>query len=121
MLDEILTYKRMEVEKRKAEIGVEAVLAKAMGTPQPRDFSGAVSRPGHLNLIAEIKYRSPSAGAIREGPPPAEIAKIYDLELDPENVGEPWPSWMTISYDVCWSRPEMSALRRWLKCTQERN
>ena len=78
MLDEILTDKRMEVEKRKAEIGVEAILAKAMRTPPPRDFRGAVSRPGHLNLIAEIKYRSPSAGAIREGPPPAEIAKIYE-------------------------------------------
>jgi len=78
MLDEILTDKRMEVEKRKAEIGVEAILAKAMRTPPPRDFRGAVSRPGHLNLIAEIKYRSPSAGAIREGPPPAEIAGIYE-------------------------------------------
>lgn len=78
MLDEILTDKRMEVDKRKAEVGVEAILAKAMRTPQPRDFLAAVSRPGHLNLISEIKYRSPSAGAIREGPSPAEIAALYE-------------------------------------------
>ena len=78
MLEEILTDKRMEVDKRKAEVGVEAILAAAMRTPEPRDFLAAVARPGHLSLIAEIKYRSPSAGAIREGPAPAEIAAIYE-------------------------------------------
>ncbi len=78
MLEEILTRKRMEVDKRKAELGLEAMMSRAWRTPKPRDFLEAIARPGHLNLIAEIKYRSPSAGVIREGPPPADIAKLYE-------------------------------------------
>ena len=78
MLEEILADKRLEVEKRKAELGLEAVISRALASPAPRDFPAAVSRPGRLNLVAEIKYRSPSAGLIRREPPPAEVARIYE-------------------------------------------
>ena len=44
-----------------------------------RDFSKAISKNG-INLIAEIKFASPSAGKIRDDMSAVEIAKIYDQE-----------------------------------------
>jgi indole-3-glycerol phosphate synthase len=46
---------------------------------RPRNFFSAVTTPGKkpLNLIAEIKKASPSAGVIREDFDPVEIAKEY--------------------------------------------
>lgn len=40
-------------------------------------FKKAISRPGQVNLIAEIKKASPSSGLIREEFDIAQIAKIY--------------------------------------------
>lgn len=42
-------------------------------------FKDAISRPGRINLIAEIKRRSPSAGIIINSDfDPGKIAKIYE-------------------------------------------
>jgi len=43
-----------------------------------RDFKGVISRPGQINLIAEIKFASPSAGVIRKGKDPIRIGRIYE-------------------------------------------
>ena len=40
-------------------------------------FKKAISRPGQINLIAEIKKASPSAGLIREDFDVSKIAKVY--------------------------------------------
>jgi indole-3-glycerol phosphate synthase len=50
------------------------------GTPPlpVRDFKGAISSPGRINLIAEIKLASPSAGVIREGVDPLDIGRQYE-------------------------------------------
>ncbi len=40
-------------------------------------FKKAISRPGQINLIAEIKKASPSAGLLREDFEVGKIAKIY--------------------------------------------
>ncbi len=40
-------------------------------------FKRAIARPGQINLIAEIKKASPSAGLIREDFDIAKIAKVY--------------------------------------------
>ena len=74
-LKDILTRKREEVRqlKRRGLPGQEE------HRPRPaRDFKGAISRPNGINLIAEIKYASPSEGTIREKSDPVPIAKRYE-------------------------------------------
>jgi indole-3-glycerol phosphate synthase len=45
--------------------------------PRPGAFRAAVSRVGHLNIIAECKRRSPSRGVLRPAYDAAEIARGY--------------------------------------------
>jgi indole-3-glycerol phosphate synthase len=42
-----------------------------------RNFKAAISLPEKINLIAEIKFASPSAGRIREKADPTVIGRIY--------------------------------------------
>lgn len=75
ILDRILATKREEVtalRRRAAELR-----ARAADLPPARDFAGALRRPREVALLAEIKRRSPSAGEIRGGADPVEIARAY--------------------------------------------
>ncbi len=46
--------------------------------PKVRDFAGAIRARHPLGLIAEVKKASPSAGLIRPGFNPVEIARTYE-------------------------------------------
>ncbi len=73
ILDEIVAHKREQVR----ELYRRHPLALPAGRPDPaRDFMGALARPG-LQVIAEIKRRSPSRGAIRPDIDPADLARQY--------------------------------------------
>jgi len=77
VLDRIVERKRQEVAATRAArplAELESLLATA---PPPRDFFAAVAAPGGMRLIAEFKRRSPSAGEIRPGAEPTEIARGY--------------------------------------------
>jgi len=73
-LVQILAEKRKEVDRLKKE-----------REPKDRntdllpilDFRDAISIPNRINLIAEIKFASPSAGIIRDQEHPISIARIY--------------------------------------------
>ena len=54
-----------------------AIEASVGDAPEPRDFVEALIRPG-LGLIAEIKRRSPSAGAIAPDLDPLELSRAYE-------------------------------------------
>jgi len=71
---EIIEEKKREVDRLKRD-GITPPEGKIPGL---RDFKDAISRPGRINLIAEIKFASPSAGMIREKTDPAAIGKIYE-------------------------------------------
>jgi indole-3-glycerol phosphate synthase len=79
ILDEIIETKRAEVADRKARVTVESLKETIATLGRPRNFFDAVTRKGRkpLNLIAEVKKASPSAGVIRPDFDPLKIAQAY--------------------------------------------
>ncbi|MEW6201380.1 MAG: indole-3-glycerol phosphate synthase TrpC [bacterium] len=66
-LREILKNKENEIMRSKEQSPL-AVLKKRIERADFAgvDFGGSIYLPGHISIIAEIKYKSPSAGTIRE-------------------------------------------------------
>jgi indole-3-glycerol phosphate synthase len=79
ILEQIVQTKREEIAQRSAVTPIDALRAQAKDQPRPRNFFAAVSKKPKkaVNLIAEIKKASPSAGLIRPDFDPVAIAKIY--------------------------------------------
>jgi len=78
ILDEIVEYKKLELAHRKEQLPIEKIWSDIEKMPEPRDFKSAISKPNRINLIAEIKKASPSAGEIVENFDVKEIAKQYE-------------------------------------------
>jgi indole-3-glycerol phosphate synthase len=81
VLDNILAYKRKEVEAAKAAAGAGAVRARAEAASPVRPFADALRARidgGGLALIAEIKKASPSKGLIRADFDPPSLARAYE-------------------------------------------
>jgi indole-3-glycerol phosphate synthase len=77
VLSRIIESRRAEVARRK-RIMPEPVLRIAAGRADaPRDFAGALSRD-RVNVIAEIKKASPSAGVLRRDFEPAALARGFE-------------------------------------------
>jgi indole-3-glycerol phosphate synthase len=67
-LTEIMAWKRKEVAGRARPVSLEQLAALNTRLPRPVSFARALRRDdGALAVIAEIKRRSPSAGAIAAG------------------------------------------------------
>jgi indole-3-glycerol phosphate synthase len=77
VLSRIIESRRAEVSRRK-RIMPETVLRIAAGKADaPRDFAGALARDT-VNVIAEIKKASPSAGVLRRDFEPAALARGFE-------------------------------------------
>jgi len=77
ILDEIVAAKRREVEQARRRMPLSELEAQAAEAPPVRDFLDAVAGPGTIQLIAEVKKASPSAGVIRPDFDPIAIARAY--------------------------------------------
>ena len=77
MIEELVQAARAGAERRRAEVPVEELERRLADRPEQRPFGEALVRPG-LSVIAEFKRRSPSAGEIRAGVKPEEIARDYE-------------------------------------------
>jgi indole-3-glycerol phosphate synthase len=77
MIEELVGAARAGVERRRAQVPLEDLARRLAERPEQRPFGEALTRPG-LSVIAEFKRRSPSAGEIRNGAEPAEMASAYE-------------------------------------------
>src|SRR5690242_18847157 len=79
ILDTIIQTKRQEVEAKKKSTSVDALKETITTLGRPPNFFHAVTKKPtkRLNLIAEVKKASPSAGVIRADFDPIKIAQAY--------------------------------------------
>ena len=80
ILDKIITDKRVEVKHRQSEKSLEQLREQIRSMRKCRNFYKAVTKPNArgINVIAEVKKASPSAGMIRENFDPVAIARTYE-------------------------------------------
>ena len=80
ILEQIIADKKIEVEQRKKQRPLEELKEQLSILDRCRNFYKAVTKPNGkgLNVIAEIKKASPSAGVICKDFAPVTIAKTYE-------------------------------------------
>jgi indole-3-glycerol phosphate synthase len=77
ILDEIVATKWREIEAAKIAQPIADLEQALAGLPSVREFVNALRRPAGIQVIAEVKKASPSAGVIRPDFHPTEIAQTY--------------------------------------------
>jgi indole-3-glycerol phosphate synthase len=77
ILDGILRWKRIEVDRAKRTRTIQDVRGGLAEAPAPRDLVAALRAPG-ISLIAEIKRASPSKGLIRADLDAVTLAREYE-------------------------------------------
>lgn len=79
ILEQIVQTKREEIAERQKQMPIGQLKEKVAAMGRPRNFFHAVTeRSGkRMNLIAEVKKASPSAGVIRADFDPVRIARTY--------------------------------------------
>jgi len=80
ILEKIVETKRREIVERQAAVPLDVLKERISELGRPRNFFNAVTRKTRkpLNLIAEVKKASPSAGLIRPDFDPVKIAQTYE-------------------------------------------
>lgn len=79
ILEQIIETKKQEVAERRRQVPIELLKDRIADLGRPRNFFNAITRQTdkRLNLIAEVKKASPSAGMIRSDFDPVKIAAEY--------------------------------------------
>jgi len=78
ILDKIVDNKLREVAQRRKEVSLVALKSRIATLAPTKDFKKVISSSRRINIIAEIKKSSPSAGLIREDFDPAKLATTYE-------------------------------------------
>src|SRR5262245_35915595 len=77
ILDEIVATKREEIAAARERVPEAELEKKLADAPPPRSFRGALIQGISVQVIAEVKKASPSAGVIRPDFDPVAIARTY--------------------------------------------
>jgi indole-3-glycerol phosphate synthase len=77
ILDQIVATKWREIANARSIVSEFDLERRIAILPATRDFSSAVSAAGQVNIIAEVKKASPSAGIIRADFEPIRIGTTY--------------------------------------------
>ena len=77
ILDTIIAHKRQELQVEMEQVPLATIEGYLVNLPPTKDFHQAIAQPDSINLIAEVKKKSPSKGIIREDFDPVDIAKTY--------------------------------------------
>jgi indole-3-glycerol phosphate synthase len=79
ILDKIIADKRIEVAEKKSRQSLDQLKEQVRSQRRCRNFYKAVTKPNRrgINVIAEVKKASPSAGVIRGDFDPVAIARTY--------------------------------------------
>ena len=78
ILETIVASKLREIEAARAHTPERELEHRLGAAPPARDFRGALEGPGGVQVIAEIKQASPSAGVLRADFDPVAIARTYE-------------------------------------------
>ena len=78
-LNQVIKNKKKEIAASKNSLPLQEIIKNLQKPSQVRVFAKAISKPGRINLIAEIKKASPSAGLIRKGFDHRKIARAYQV------------------------------------------
>ena len=77
-LTELVNNKLKEVAQRKERVPLQALTSKIAALTPTRNFREAISSSAEINIIAEIKKSSPSAGIITQNYDPEKLSRIYE-------------------------------------------
>jgi indole-3-glycerol phosphate synthase len=77
ILDEIIEYKKREVEAAKAAVPVSVLEGSAFFSRQPLSLRASLTDPEKTGIIAEFKRRSPSKGVINDQASVREVTRGY--------------------------------------------
>jgi indole-3-glycerol phosphate synthase len=78
ILDDIVAGKRKEIADSRCRVPERELETRLENAPPIRNFRAALEAPGGIQVIAEVKKASPSAGIIRADFDPVSIARIYE-------------------------------------------
>lgn len=78
ILDTIIAHKLKELKSQQNQVSLSSLKSKVTSLETTKDFLSAIAQPDSINLIAEVKKKSPSKGIIREDFDPVMIAKAYE-------------------------------------------
>jgi indole-3-glycerol phosphate synthase len=80
ILDKIIADKQEEVRQRQSRTPLKQLMEQVADRPRCRNFYKAVTKwnARGINVIAEVKKASPSAGLIRQDFDPVAIARTYE-------------------------------------------
>jgi indole-3-glycerol phosphate synthase len=77
VLERIVASKRREIAEARGRVPEADLERRLADAPPARDFRSVLDKPGTMQVLAEVKRASPSAGVLRADFDPVAIARLY--------------------------------------------